>query len=60
MNRAIALFAGLILMGGSAFANSAVEDANAVYEDTAAFDGGDGSTINTSPNEDDGSADYTL
>ncbi len=43
-----------------AFAGTAYEDANAVYEDTASFDGGYGSTINTEPNEADGDADYTL
>ena len=43
-----------------AFAGSAEDDANNVYEWTGSFDGGDGSTLNTSPNEDDGDADYSL
>jgi hypothetical protein len=55
-----ALFAGMILLVGAAHANSATDDANAVYEDTMAFDGGPGSTINTSPDAEDGSADYSL
>ena len=51
----------LVLSAGSAaYAESAYEDANDVYGWTGSFDGGDGSTINTSPDEYDGDADYSL
>ncbi len=50
----------LILCSVQAFAGSACEDANDVYTNTESFDGGSGSTINTSPDAYDGDADYSL
>lgn len=50
----------LLLATPSVLAQDAEEDANDVYEDTEAFDGGSGSTINTSPDDEDGEADYSL
>lgn len=54
------LSVNLLAMTPSVQAQDAEEDANDVYEWTGSFDGGDGSTINTSPDEEDGEADYSL
>lgn len=51
---------GFAMFSPLAFAETVYEDANDVYENTEAFDGGPGSTINTSPDEYDGDADYSL
>ncbi len=56
----LVLCLGLILCSAQAFAGSANEDANDVYTNTESFDGGSGSTINTSPDAYDGDADYSL
>ncbi len=42
----------------AAFAGTATEDLGDVYENTSAFDGGPGSTINTSPAAYDDSGSY--
>ena len=52
MKKIVALsLLGVAFLAGLAYAETAMEDLDDVYQDTAAFDGGDGSTINTSPAE---------
>ena len=61
----IAMFLNLSLISlqSACAEESAVQDANDVYQDTKAFDGGDGSTINVSPAAEDqanGQSDKTI
>lgn len=54
MGKKMAVFAavlGVVVLGSACMAGAqdAVDDLQGVYQDTSVFDGGPGSTINTSP-----------
>ena len=57
LKKSLAALAVVFMLAGMAFAG-AWDDAQSTYEDTSTFDGGSGSTINTSPSSYD-SGDYS-